>query len=77
MGASRAPAAIGGGLHANGTGPGSDRFPGGSGVEPIFLTLDVSGRFLELLTLRWSDDNPAGTYGLQPFGGRMLTHATH
>ncbi|WP_369665468.1 DUF6544 family protein [Thioalkalicoccus limnaeus] len=53
------------------------RFPRVPGVEPIHLVLDASGRVLEMSTQRWSDVNRDRTYRLQPFGGRMLAHATH
>lgn len=53
------------------------RFPAVPGTEPIHLTLDASGRVVEMTTLRWSDANPERTYRLQPFGGRMLAHASH
>ena len=53
------------------------RFPDVPGVEPIQMDLDATGRVLEMTTMRWSDANPDRIYRPQPFGGRMLDHATH
>jgi hypothetical protein len=73
-----APASL---LPANGvtwdqTGPNTARLTLSTGVEPVDITLDESGRLLEIVTLRWSDVNPEKKFRLQPFGGTFDAEAT-
>lgn len=57
------------------TGPDTARLSFGTGVEPVDITLDKTGRVLEIVTMRWSDANPEKTFRLQPFGGRVEAEA--
>lgn len=38
----------------------------------ITLTLDANGAVKNVVTQRWSNENPEGTYRMQPFGGDVL-----
>jgi hypothetical protein len=58
------------------TGPNTARLTFETGIEPVDLTLDASGRVLEVVTMRWSDANAEKSFKLQPFGGTMEAEAT-
>jgi hypothetical protein len=53
------------------TGPNKARLNFTTGIEPVDMTLDLDGRVLEVVAMRWSDANPDKTFRLQPFGGSM------
>jgi len=57
-------------------GPNTARLSFGTGIEPVYLTLDEEGRVLEVVTARWSDANPEKTFRLQPFGGTAHAEIT-
>jgi hypothetical protein len=59
-------------------GPDTARVTFGSGIAEIVmkLTLDESGRVVDIVTQRWSDANPEKRFQLQPFGGTMAAEAT-
>lgn len=58
------------------TGPDSARLTFATGIEPVDLTLDASGQVVEIVTMRWSNENPERVFRLQPFGGRIEAEAT-
>lgn len=53
------------------TGGDTARLTFSTGIEPVDITLDASGRVLEVVTMRWSDANAERVFRLQPFGGTM------
>lgn len=57
-------------------GPDTARLSFETGVEPVDIKLDETGRVLEIVTMRWSDVNSAKTFQLQPFGGTVGAEAT-
>ncbi len=66
-----APASL---LPANGVkweqiGPDTARVTVSNGAEPMDITLGPDGEVLELVSMRWSNENADRTFRLQPFGG--------
>ncbi|TYB82539.1 DUF6544 family protein [Maritimibacter fusiformis] len=51
-------------------------FGEGADAVTITLTLDASGAVKSVVTQRWSNENPEGTYRLQPFGADVLDEHT-
>jgi len=73
-----APASL---LPANGvgwsqTGPDTARLTFSTGIEPVDMRLDATGRVLQIVTMRWSDANREKTFRLQPFGASVEAEAT-
>jgi hypothetical protein len=64
------------GVRWNQTGPNSARLTFDTGIEPVDIILDETGRVLEIVTMRWSDVNPQKAFQLQPFGGSIEAEAT-
>jgi hypothetical protein len=64
------------GVGWNQTGPDTARLTFGTGIEPVDMTLDATGRVLKIVTMRWSDANPQKTFRLQPFGANVEAEAT-
>ncbi len=65
------PAASRRGLAPTGPDSAEIRFAG-LDIAPMQITFDAAGYPTEVQALRWTDANPAKTWRLQPFGGRML-----
>jgi hypothetical protein len=72
-----APASL---LPANGAtweqiGPNTARVTVPNGAQPIDITLGPSGEVMEMVSMRWSNENPDKTFRLQPFGGTVEAEA--
>ncbi|GAB5430436.1 MAG: hypothetical protein Devi2KO_38950 [Devosia indica] len=59
------------------TGPNSARVTFPTGIEPIELTLAHDGSVVEVLSMRWSAENPDRQFRLQPFGGTVEAEARY
>src|SRR5690606_17272884 len=72
-----APASL---LPANGAtweqiGPNTARVTVPNGAQPIDITLGPSGEVIEMVSMRWSNENPDKSFRLQPFGGTIEAEA--
>ena len=47
-----------------------------TGIEPVDILLGPDGAVRQVVTMRWSDVNPATRFQLQPFGGTVEGEAT-
>ena len=68
-------------LPANGTeweqtGPNTARVTFSTGVEPVDITLAPDGAVIEVVSMRWSNENADKVFRLQPFGGTVEAEAS-
>ena len=58
------------------TGPNAARVTFSTGVEPVDITLAPNGAVVEVVSMRWSNENADKVFRLQPFGGTVEAQAS-
>ncbi|KKB86797.1 hypothetical protein VW29_00630 [Devosia limi DSM 17137] len=58
------------------TGPNTARVTFSTGVEPVGITLAVDGKVVEIVSMRWSNENADKVFRLQRFGGAVEAEAS-